>query len=322
MPSYIIDLDLPESERWNKLLEEYKNELKLIVPYMKQMIDELLGYSYYPIIAFIKTYRALGKFIMYEKEIQAIADKIGMSFEYTLMMQLCYEATACCTSVVTRVDGNYTFFRTMDWPLSFLKSLTVDLTFQKDGKTLFYVTTWVGYIGALTVTVPEKYSMAVNYRRTQDITFSGIVRNVFNILGMHWPIGHLIRDICEHTTDVAKMKERISTSPLVSPCYITVCYSDDKPEVYARDVADTTMVTNEFVVQTNCDQGKCEPDILYSVLRRQKVTELIERSGNDFITDMDMVHQLLDFPVLNDETVYYSVMSPKFGVHYSKIIDV
>jgi len=38
----------------------------------------------------------------------------------------------------------------MDWGMDYLKALTIELDFQKSGKTVFLATSWPGYVGVLT----------------------------------------------------------------------------------------------------------------------------------------------------------------------------
>jgi len=271
-----INLDLPQSERWLDLLAEFKPQLEVVKNNMKGLIDEMLGASYYFIIPLIKTFKAF-KSIMFLEELESISKAMGMSFEYVLLLQLCYEVSSCCTSAITKVNNEYVFFRTMDWPMDFLKDLTVDLEFVKDGATLFFATTWVGYVGVLTATVPHKYSIAVNYRRTKDISLSSITKNAISIMNMNWPVGYLIRNVCEKNASYGSMLQYACRATLVSPCYITVCGTNERPKVITRDTDKYTIHKHDYVVQTNCDQCKVSPDILYSVSRRVKITLVIQK---------------------------------------------
>ena len=38
----------------------------------------------------------------------------------------------------------------MDWELDLLKPLTIEVDFQKAGKTAYVATTWAGYVGVFT----------------------------------------------------------------------------------------------------------------------------------------------------------------------------
>jgi len=87
-------------------------------------------------------------------------------------LQLVYEASTCCTSIVVEDDKGvphhmfapdlpfyrfllivyklciciyYLFSRTMDWELDFLEPLTIEIDFQRGGKTLYVATSWAGY---------------------------------------------------------------------------------------------------------------------------------------------------------------------------------
>jgi hypothetical protein len=308
-----INLDLPPSKRWNDLLQEYKYELLIAKKEMINMIEQLLGHSYYIVMPLIKTFRLSGS-IKYIEELESISKIMDMSFEYVLLLQLCYEACSCCTSVITKVNNRDTFFRTMDWPLKFLNKLTVQLEFVKDGRLLYSATSWAGYIGILTAVVPEKYGLAVNYRRTQNITSTAMLQNTWKMMNMYWPIGYLIRDICENEHSYDQMISILKKAKIVSPCYITICGCNQLPKIITRDSTEYTIYQNKFVVQTNCDQDKTEPDILYSVERRRKITKIINENNNDFDSVDEMIKKFYIEPIKNDETIYCSVMIPSTGL--------
>jgi hypothetical protein len=72
-----------------------------------------------------------------------------------VLLQLVYEASAACTSIVvpqdpTQGDSIPQHIRTMDWGMEFLRPLTIEVEFTKGGRTLYVATTWVGYVGVLT----------------------------------------------------------------------------------------------------------------------------------------------------------------------------
>lgn len=311
-----INLDLHPSERWIPLLNEYKERLESAKPILIKLIDDMFGTYIYPIIGVIKVLRTSGQ-IYYADEIQSIADFLDVSFEYILLLQLCYEANSCCTSVVTKINDEYVFYRTMDWPIDILNNLTVDLEFIKEGRLLYKATSWIGYVGIATATVPEKYSIAMNFRLTQERTMSTLFQNAKNLIGMNWPVGYLIRDVCESGTNYDDMIVRMCTSSLVTPCYLTICGCNDEPKIITRGVNDHKINRNKFVVQTNCDQNKTEPNILCSVERRTTATKEIINRDNQFRSINELITALTKSPIVNEETIYYAVMSPKSGLHFS-----
>lgn len=313
-----INLDIEPSQRWLPLLKEYKEKLNLAKPVLIKLIEDMFGLYIYPITVTIKILLASGK-IYYAEEIQSIADFLGMKFEYILLLQLCLEANSCCTSIVTKVNNEYVFYRTMDWPIEILNTLTVDLEFTKSNKVLFKSTSWVGYVGLATVTIPKKYSIAMNFRITQEPTILAIFQNAKNLVGMNWPIGYLIRDICESADDYDTMMVRLCTSDLVTPCYLTICGADnsDKPKIITRDVNDYEIMRSDYAVQTNCDQNKTTPNILFSVERRGLAIKRILENDNNFASVEELVNKMTTYPIINNETIYYAIMSPKSFTHYS-----
>lgn len=315
--TYKINLDLPPAQRWISLLTDYRNELAEAIPKFKELINSMFGLALSPAYLAINTTKLFGG-ILYQEEIQSIADFAGISFEDILLLQLCYELNSCCTSVVTNVMDDKIFFRTMDWPLDFLKKLTVDLEFQKLGKTIFVATSWVGYVGIATATVKGKYSVAMNFRLTKDQTISNILSNIYALLNMKWPVGYLIREVCTSECSYNKMLVDFCKSPIVSPCYLTVCpASTELPFIITRDPDGFDITEGEYVVQTNCDQSKVEPDILHSVNRRDLATSIITHHGNNFQSIDQLSQLMLRSPIVNEETIYYTIMNPKFGIHCS-----
>lgn len=315
--TYKVDLDLPPSQRWQVLLNDYRHELEEAIPKFRELINAMFGMALTPAYIVINTTKLFGG-ILYQDEIQSIADFVKIPFEDILLLQLCYELNSCCTSVVTNVANEKTFFRTMDWPLDFLNKLTVDLEFHKSGRTIFKATSWVGYVGIATATVQEKYSVAMNFRLTKDRTLTSMLSNIYALLNMKWPVGYLIREVCASECSYNKMLVDFCKSSVVSPCYLTICpASTELPFIITRDPDGFEITEGEYVVQTNCDQCKTEPDILYSVNRRVLATSVIAQNGNNFSSVDQLSRSMLKAPIVNEETIYYTIMNPRSGLHYS-----
>lgn len=97
--------------------------------------------------------QCLWKQVYYGRELKAVARRSGISLGITFIAKLCigllaqydpivhkqlgklvalqltYEAFACCTSVVlsTKEDQTPVHIRTMDWALSFLSDITIEV---------------------------------------------------------------------------------------------------------------------------------------------------------------------------------------------------
>jgi hypothetical protein len=108
----------------------------------------------------------------------------GLPLGQLVLLQLVYEASAACTSIIVpqdpakvscpiaphpRLDSTLIVhvrvcvcsrgqasapqhIRTMDWGMEFLRPLTIEVDFVKGGRTQYLATTWVGYVGVLTGT--------------------------------------------------------------------------------------------------------------------------------------------------------------------------
>jgi hypothetical protein len=315
--SYRINLDLPPSQRWISLLTAYRHELNDAIPKFRELINNMFGIALVPAHFAINTTKFFGG-VLYADEIKSIADFVNIPFEDILLLQLCYELNSCCTSVVTRVSNEKSFFRTMDWPLDFLNKLTVDLEFVKSNRVVFKATSWIGYVGIATATAQGKFSVAMNFRLTKDRTLSNILSNVYALLNMKWPVGYLIREVCTSECSYNKMLIDFCKASVVSPCYLTICPANDsKPFVITRDPEAYEIHEEDYVIQTNCDQCKTEPDILYSVSRRLLATDVISQHGNNFASVDQLTRAMLRRPIVNEETIYYTIMNPKTGLHYS-----
>jgi penicillin V acylase-like amidase (Ntn superfamily) len=62
---------------------------------------------------------------MFGEELKAVAEQTGLSVGRLVLLQLAYEASTCCTSIVAPgVGGIPIHGRTMDWEMEYLKPLS------------------------------------------------------------------------------------------------------------------------------------------------------------------------------------------------------
>jgi hypothetical protein len=309
--SYNIDLDLPESERWNHILNDYKDSF----PKMKTIIDGLLkDAGLTPIVQLALS--ALISYnqnkIMYKDELMAISKATEIEFNKLLFMQLIYEACAACTTVITKVSNEYVFVRTMDWDLPILKEFTITIKVYKDNKLLYIAPTWVGCVGLFTaVNMNQMYAIAINYRRTCDISLISIVKNIGKTLFMYWPNCYLVRHICENNYDHKTAVKKLQFASVVSPCYYTIYSTTEKPIVITRNSDDYNTRTGDFIVQTNCDDDKNEPDILHSLQRREIIKKSIVEHKNNYDSYDQLLKEIIVEPIINDETIYVTKINPR-----------
>lgn len=317
--SYTINLDSPGSERWNHVLKDYQAQIHE----MRKEIDAVLIKAGYNLIfgsmvnAFIN---ANSKNIMYYDELCSISKFIGLPLDKVLGMQLIYELSSACTTIVSLVEGQETMFRTMDWEMPFLKSLTIDVEFVSKNRVIFKGTTWVGYVGILTgLNIEHQYSLAVNYRRTKSVDKSALLSNVISIINMNWPVGYLMREIFENNLDISETRHRLSLYPLVSPTYITICCPKNS-FILVRDPGQVHEVierkSDASLIQTNLDRDKTEPNILYSCQRRELCKSLLDSNN----LSLEAIKRGINaFPVINSQTIYCNVIIPSTGYYSTSL---
>jgi hypothetical protein len=322
---YKFNLDLPPKERWTHILDDYKDKL----PKLKATIDAIMnmvsvkGLVYSSLNFLISCYKNQ---IMFYDELSSISQATGIEFGKLLLMQLIYEASSACTCLVTRVNNEYVMYRTMDWAMPFLKDITIELEIIKGGKTLAISPTWVGCVGMFTIHIPNKYSIAINYRRTKPIGFTSLLQNIYRTLSMSWPISYLVRRIAESNIEYEEAVKLLQEATIISPCYITVysfsksCIitrSIDSQETHSINVDPNNNINNDklFLVQTNRDNVDklsnpvALDDILYSTKRYELASELIKIMNNNWPSLEELFTKMSIQPIINDETIYACIIS-------------
>jgi hypothetical protein len=310
---FIINLDQPN--HWNALIFMYKKEVKDVYRQMIAMIGNswMIKSASWLAKTILKGYCWTGN-TMYLNELKEISEIVEISVEELILAQLCYEMFAACTSIVVQFDNKNFHYRTMDWDFDFLKKVTVELDFRRRDETIFVATSWVGYVGILTGMIPEKYSIALNYRRSDG----NIITNVTRALKMCWPTGYLIRHILEEGMNFDQAKHMLERASLISPCYFTLCASVGKSYIFVRDPdrCIKTVASKNLLIQTNIDPDSSRNDenILYSIQRREKARSIVTVERENWNNHGDIYDSFNIWPIINDETVYVSIMNPSDGV--------
>lgn len=304
---YDFDVDKSAEENWGPIFDKNKHLLPKILPQLHNLLEQ-----YGTITTLIKPAYSLisANNIMFYDEICYIAKRIELDPYCVLLLQLIYESSSACTTAIFQIDNKPFFFRTMDWPMEFLKDMTIGLNIIRNGKIIGKVTTWFGYVGFLTATnTVDDYTIAINYRRTEQISLSAMCKNFYRIITSKWPIGYLVRGIITSCKNQKNALDILKHAELISPCYITFFAKNGSSCIITRNCDSVENVRLNNLFQTNCDLGKSEPNILHS-LERYKILQKIT-------PDKDLLSQLLKYPIINDETIYYNY---QFGNLYRSII--
>lgn len=306
-----INLDLPPKQRWVEVVTYFKKDCLLTLEYMEKLTTgTFVGKCLNMLVSGIAaTYIKTGN-VMYKEELESIANILGVSCHKVLLSQLIYELNSACTSVVLNHKGKNVMFRTMDWDLELLKKLTCELKFTKNNKTIFKAVSWGGYIGILTALVPKKYSLAVNYRRSSNGT---LLTSLKRIIGLAWPVGYLCRHLLEKELDYDIIKQQLIECNLVSPCYFILCNHQSTSHKIIRD-CDTcvdSIKTDQYLIQTNKDPGITQTNILFSCERELLAEKIILENKEKWDDYLSIFNSFLINPIINEETVYASMMVPE-----------
>ena len=313
---YDFNLDLPVEKRWGPIIDAYDDYL----PRLRDQLILILGQFGFATNIIKPIYQLTSEDnIMYYDEICYIAGRIGLDPYEVLLMQLIYETSSACTAAVLKVGSKDFFFRTMDWPMMFLKDITIGLNIRKAGQLIGKVTTWLGYLGFLTATnTIDNYTLTINYRRTKEISIGTLVKNLYSAVSMKWPIGYLVRYVIENSINKTDALDSLTKAELISPCYITMYVPNGETSIITRDCDKTVDIRTSELVQTNCDWNRTEPNILWSIERVsaiKNVQDVLDRSQNP--SSKKILKLLLKHPVLNEETIYVHF---QYGNEYRTLV--
>jgi hypothetical protein len=325
---YIVNLNDPPEKRWTHIVEKYKNECKKIFTFLD---GEIGGTVKWMAVKLAELYA--GK-VFYIQELYSIAKILEISIGELILMQLCYEMYACCTSVVINCGKNTVHYRTMDWDMPDLCAVTIGVDFVRDGKVVFSGTTWAGYVGMMTAVKPNVCAVSLNYRRTaqnSQIIKDNVMTNVRHSINGSWPVGFLIRHLMETENQYDKIVQYMENSKLIAPCYLTISGagsgSSGQGVVISRtrESVDKKNILGHnrgsYIVQTNIDYDMTHldvPNILYSKERIIAVDQLMRRYPDQGFDD---IRKLFLFfgkkPIINEETIYVTIMKSNTGEIHS-----
>eukprot|EP00300_Choanocystis_sp_HF-7_P007755 c15494_g1_i1.p1 GENE.c15494_g1_i1~~c15494_g1_i1.p1 ORF type:complete len:462 (+),score=64.04 c15494_g1_i1:53-1387(+) len=322
VPRFRIDLDLPPAERWVEVATVYRQEFIAVKDIIEGAIREELGAK---LGAFLQTlvtsllsFMATLKRVFYADELRGIAEATGVPLGSLIMLQLVYEASAMCTSIVAPspdASGAPHHIRTMDWAMEFLRPLTVEFDFVRGGETVLVATSWAGYVGVLTGMRPGGWSASVNFRVTEAGSYW---MNVKRALAAAWPVGFLLRAVLESESAYADALTALADSDVIAPVYFTVCgIAPGEGAILTRErrteLERWLLSERGPAVQTNMDFFDSDPahSIMDSIARRELAADYLER--HDAPSEAALWELLSRRPICNEITVYGAYMNPRTG---------
>ncbi len=303
---YKINLDQPPESRWNEVVTIYKSDILNALKNTEEMLNG--SYYYWAAHNFFSLLSNLG-LVLYSKELEGIAKTLDISVGQVALLQLAYEFCTCCTSIITKENGKVYHFRTMDWDMNFLKPLTINVEFMRDGEPIFRGTTWPGYVGILTG-MKKNYSVSINYRRLND----SFLKNIYYGLTSCWPVSFLVRHTMTQCDTYNEAKFVLMEADLMAPVYI-IMSGKENGHIITRDrlksVQPLSLKENRMLVQTNIDHWRGDgrendwQDIEFSRRRRKFAYQWL---NNNEISVDNLWKLMYTKPVCASDTLYMTGM--------------
>ncbi|KAM8938927.1 N-acylethanolamine-hydrolyzing acid amidase [Pelodytes ibericus] len=324
-PRYDINMDLPPENRWEPILKNYN------FSYLRETMQYVLDMSipkWVQIIILPITEIDLDLLVKeaYAGEIRGIARTLGIRTGDVLALNLAYEATAYCTSIIAQdKNGNVYHGRNLDYNFSdILRNLTLDLNFTKNGKVIYTGTTFLGYIGLWTGQSPHKFTVSGDAREQDGKWWENAI---YAFLKRSSPVSWLVRDVLEDAPDFQSAVLKLSKTPIIAETYYIMAgaYPNEGVVVTRNrggpaDIWPLDPLNGEwFRVETNYDHWTNPPP---TDDRRTPAIKALNATGQANI-NLDSLYQVLSVePVLNKNTIYTTVMSAAIPEKYTTQIRI
>ncbi|KAI1718773.1 linear amide c-N hydrolase, choloylglycine hydrolase family domain-containing protein [Ditylenchus destructor] len=316
VPWITVDLDLPPKQRFQQAYGPFAEEIKDVVE-----------------ILFPSPYR---------EEIEGIAEATGISIADLAMLNIFYEISRFCTSIVAE-NGNGELYhaRNLDfgqlfgwnsdthtWTLTeALKKITLNIDYMRGGNLLFKGTTFAGHVGIITGMKPNAFTVSINSKIKPDL------KNL-----MHW-LASMFTERKSDSTHFVMWSEReamvncdtyeeaklyLSNVKLIAGCYFILGGRYSGEGVVIVRTADVTQEYVElepekgkwFLLQTNYDPDE-RPFFLDN--RRDPGMQCMRELGQEDLSLTGLYKVLSSKTTLNKTTVHTVIMEIESGAYQTFI---
>ena len=311
-PTFTINLDEPPESRWNAVTKVYGAEIHSFRAQMIQLfkipkeILALMEIQASALLAYLPE--------EYAGEIVGIAHSIGISVTDVIFINILYDITAACTSIVAQtMDNKIIHSRNLDYSLpDELRNITIIVNAIRNNKTVYTGVTYAGMVGIATGQKPNSFTISLNQR---DKGFR--IENLYEILlnrEAHFVTFEIRRMLETEGTDFSSVVREFQTAVLMAPCYIilggiargegAVITRGRESELDIRFI--DTARGNWYVLETNYDWWESPPS---NDNRRYPAVSHMNAIGRSNIS-LDTLYDVLSAtPVCNHGTTYTALMS-------------
>ncbi|XP_012579731.1 PREDICTED: N-acylethanolamine-hydrolyzing acid amidase isoform X2 [Condylura cristata] len=309
-PLFNLSLDVAPNLRWLPVLRHYDRDFLRAA--MRSIIGDKVPKWVHKVIR--KTEGELEHFLPqpFFGEIQGMSDFLNFSLTDCLLVNLAYESTAFCTSIVAQDSSGHIYHgRNLDYPFgNLLRKMTMDVQFLKNGQVAFTGTTFIGYVGLWTGQSPHKFTISGD-ERDKGWWWENMIAALFQ---KHSPISWLVRTTLTEAENFEAAVDKLAKTPLIADVYYIVGGVSSKEGVVITrnrggpaDIWPLDPLNGAwFRVETNYDHWEPPPR---EDDRRTPAIKALNATGQANLSLKALFQVLSVVPVCNNNTIYTTVMS-------------
>ncbi|XP_078250605.1 LOW QUALITY PROTEIN: N-acylethanolamine-hydrolyzing acid amidase [Pogona vitticeps] len=305
-----VSLERPPERRWEPVLRHF--DAAFLREACGRIIDEVIPKWVHAIIRPIA--KELESFAPqpFAGEIRGICDALGLDVGDGVLLNLAYESTAFCTSILAQDKNGHIYHgRNMDYAFGdILRQITIEVNFVKNGQVKYRGTTFFGYVGLWTGQSPYKFTISGDERDQGNWWENAVAA----FLRHSSPVSWLTRTVLSEAEDFEAAVHMLSKTPIIADVYYIVGGVTPKEGVVITrkrsgpvDIWPLDPSSGGWYrVETNYDHWTTPPPFDD---RRTPAIKALNATGQENINLKSLYKVLSVQPVLNKDTIYTTVMS-------------
>lgn len=323
---YKLNLDVAPEHRYDELVPIFLPRVLPLIQWIRQFLPAIVWPAVDEVLAVLDD--VIGE--PYADEMRGIARAANVSLGDVVLMNIFYELTAGCTSIVAvNANGTTLHGRNLDFMIPGLSTITIDLVYYSGGSPVYRGTTFGGMVGLLTGKRmgATPFSVSLDERDpTASYDPTGIVHVILSaisaLLGGGRVASFAIRDtLADPSMSFSSAVDALAAVPLVAPAYLIVG-GPGAGAVVTRDRESAVDVWRMdpqagvwYLLETNYDHWVPPPP---DDDRRDPGNQHMNQTGVRNIGVGSLYWVLTQPPTFNGETDYTTVMEVN-GDAYSTV---
>uniref|UniRef100_A0A2K5E615 N-acylethanolamine-hydrolyzing acid amidase n=1 Tax=Aotus nancymaae TaxID=37293 RepID=A0A2K5E615_AOTNA len=220
-PRFNVSLDAAPELRWLPMLRHY--DLDLVRAAVAQVIGDRVPRWVHVLMG--KVVLELERFLPqpFTGEIRGMCDFLNLSLADCLLVNLAYESSAFCTSIVAQDSRGHIYHgRNLDYPFgNILRKLTVDVQFLKNGE---YLSIYIYFLAKITYLLhvciyTHTYITYILNLADKGWWWENAIAALFR---RHIPVSWLIRATLNESENFEAAVARLAKIPLIADVYYIV----------------------------------------------------------------------------------------------------